>query len=123
MKPVLNKDGSISLASNSLSTEDVDLLIHDLAMLRGSMNPPVPKQIGPDSDAMVTVEKEPAMTISRTEDGDISIGFRHPGFGWFFFALTNAQAEFIRSALAKRLANVNVNVISEDGPDANTFKH
>jgi hypothetical protein len=123
MLPFLNTDGLLSIDAATLSTSEVDKLIQQLALIRSRMSPAIALEIDQAPDDNITSVTEPPLAISKTEEGDISIFFRHQGFGWFAFIFPTQQAAFLHAALGKRLVGVEVDVINEKGPTRNEKKH
>ncbi len=103
MKPSINADGTLTVEGGSFTTAQVERLIHDLALARNDMQPGVPVQL-PTGDALLVTMNDPHLIVSRNLGNDITVGFRHTGFGWCVAFLTERSATFLRNALDKRLA-------------------
>lgn len=98
-------DTSITLAGHRLIAADLDQLIHDLAVARGRLQPPIPDDIS-DHDVNLVVEHEPQFIVSRAVGDDITIAIRHGALGWVAFTLSRPRAALIRDYLAKRTHDI-----------------
>lgn len=93
----INSDGTLTLQAAVLTAEQVDELLMELEQARRDMSPEVPLDpvVGME---MSLVEDAECMVPGRTEDG-IEMVFRHPGFGWLIFTLSDANASTLGQAL------------------------
>jgi hypothetical protein len=122
LKP--NDDGTITVEGERLNAAQVEALIHDLALARNGMSPEVPRSFSVlNHDVRLLVMTEPAIAVSRSQAGLITLSIRHGGLGWVALELPPRQALFLRNALDKRLAGVQTDVLDEDGPDRDTPQH
>jgi hypothetical protein len=97
-------DGLLRIRAARLGTTELDRLIHQLAELRTTMEPEVPRRQEDALDAVTfTVQDDPAAYVARDADGRVSVGLRHAGFGWIAFAFTDHDARVIWQRLGEVL--------------------
>src|SRR5688572_28034945 len=91
-----NADGRLRVRASRLGPQELDQLIHQLAEVRGTMEPEIPRQQEDAVDAVTfTVQDDPEAYVARDADGRVSIGLRHAGFGWIAFAFTDHDARTV----------------------------
>ncbi len=111
----IDADGLLRIRAAKLGTHELDRLIHQLAEVRTTMEPEVPRRQEDALDAVTfTVQDDPEAYVARDADGRVSVGLRHAGFGWIAFAFTDHDARAIWQRLgdvlnsaARDLAQVN----------------
>ena len=90
----MDADGLLRIRAARLGTQELDQLIHQLAEVRTTMEPEVPRRQEEAVDAVTfTVQDEPEAYVTRDADGRVSLGMRHAGFGWIAFAFTDNSAQ------------------------------
>lgn len=99
MKFDLSPDGrTVRLTIDSkLNAEDLESLISDLALLRGKLNPEVPREcpnLQSSRDVRVSTQSDPDFQLRLLRDGGIRLWIRNRGLGWlvFDFPVSNACA-------------------------------
>ena len=103
MEIEIDADGLLRIRAAKLGTQELDRLIHQLAEVRTTMDPEVPRRHEDALDAVTfTVQDDPGAYVARDADRRVSIGLRHAGFGWIAFAFTDHDAR----ALSQRLDEV-----------------
>ena len=76
--------------------ETLDRLIRVLGQLRANMSPPV-KQDDPVLQTVLEAVDDPRLFVQSTSDGRTALSFRHPGFGWLSYLLTQqSRADLLR---------------------------
>jgi hypothetical protein len=86
-------DGRLRVRAARLGPQELDQLIHQLAEVRSTMDPEIPRQQEDAIDAVTfTVQDDPEAYVTRDADGRVSVGLRHDGFGWIAFAFTDHEA-------------------------------
>lgn len=89
----LNSDGTLSLPAMTLTAQQLDELLQELAKARARMQPPVAESFDkPSPDDRATTMASPAMRMFRTAGGEISLCVRHRGFGWLVFMFEQSEA-------------------------------
>jgi hypothetical protein len=97
-------DGRLRIRASHLGTQELDQLIHQLAELRTTMEPEIPRQQQDAVNAVTfTVQDDPEAYVARDADGRVSIGLRHAGFGWVAYAFTDNDASSIWEQLGQVL--------------------
>ena len=97
-------DGLLRIRAARLGTQELDQLIHQLAEVRTTMAPEIPRRQEQAVDAVTfTVQDEPEAYVTRDADGRVSLGMRHAGFGWIAFAFTDQSARSIWQQLGEVL--------------------
>jgi len=97
-------DGRLRVRAARLGPHELDQLIHQLAEVRCTMEPEIPRQQHDAVDAVsFTVQDDPEAYVTRDADGRVSIGLRHAGFGWIAFAFTDNDAWSIWAQLGQVL--------------------
>lgn len=88
--------------SGTYSTEEVDALLRQLALLRADMAPEVPmtqKELG--ETAQVLMEDKPGLRIAELRQGGFRLWLRHRGYGWLAYQIdaraAAGAANFIQS--------------------------
>jgi hypothetical protein len=105
MKVVPIDSTSLSVGGRRLNARQVDQLIHDLALARERIAPPIAGDIRKLAGNVV-VHHEPAFQVSTDKLGQVTLCFRHAGLGWFVFSLGLAHAAGLRDFLAQRTKGV-----------------
>ena len=101
----MDADGLLRIRAARLGTPELDQLIHQLAEVRTTMEPEVPRRQDEAVDAVTfTVQDEPEAYVTRDADGRVSLGMRHAGFGWIAFAFTENSARVIWQQLGEVLS-------------------
>ena len=85
----------------AISAQELDAFIQRLALIRSSLNPPVP----------ATHTEVPIQVIARMQavlpeeriDGRRLVRLRHPGFGWITFELKGSDAADLAGAIIAAL--------------------
>ena len=78
MEIEIDADGRLRIRAAQVGTSELDRLIHQLADVRTTMEPEVPRRQDDAVDAVTfTVQDDPAAYVTRDADGRISIGLRH----------------------------------------------
>jgi len=92
----LNEDGTLSISSCTLSTQELDETLLQLAQIRLKMNPQIPLDC---PDAPLTVPGGARIGIGSllTDEGFVMLALRHPGFGWLAYELLPRDASTIAS--------------------------
>ena len=86
-------EGRLRVRATRLGPQQLDQLIHQLAEVRTTMEPEIPRRQEEAVDAVTfTVQDDPEAYVTRDADGRVSLGMRHAGFGWIAFAFTDADA-------------------------------
>ena len=102
----LDADGLLRIRAARLGTQELDRLIHQLAEVRTTMEPEVPRHQEEAVDAVTfTVQDEPEAYVTRDADKRVSLGMRHAGFGWIAFAFTDTSARAIWQQLGEVLSD------------------
>ena len=97
-------EGRLRVRAARLGPQELDRLIHQLAEVRSTMEPEIPRQQEEAVNAETfTVQDDPEAYVARDADGRVSIGLRHAGFGWIAFAFTDADAAAIWDQLGQVL--------------------
>lgn len=97
-------DGRLRIRASHLGTQELDQLIHQLAEVRTTMEPEIPRQQEDAVNAVTfTVQDDPEAYVTRDADGRVSIGLRHAGFGWVAYAFTDNDASSIWEQLGQVL--------------------
>jgi hypothetical protein len=97
-------DGRLRVRANRLGPQELDQLIHQLAEVRSTMEPEIPRLQEDAVDAVTfTVQDDPEAYVARDADGRVSVGLRHAGFGWIAFAFTDHEAWSIWEQLGQVL--------------------
>jgi len=98
-------NGLLRIRAARLGTQELDQLIHQLAEVRTTMEPEVPRsQEAAVNSVTFTVQDDPEAYVTRDADGRVSLGMRHAGFGWIAFAFTDASARAIWQRLGEVLS-------------------
>jgi hypothetical protein len=105
---------SLTLHRATIDTQQLDQLIHDLALIRAKMQPPIPAMCAEQTNA--PIQTAPQIEVSASTEG-ITLALRHFGFGWCIFTLPLKQAAFLRDALIKRIGREPVHNIEEQPPN------
>lgn len=101
----IDADGLLRIRAARLGTQELDRLIHQLAEVRSTMAPEVPRRQEDAVDAVTfTVQDEPEAYVTRDADQRVSFGMRHAGFGWIAFAFTDHSARAIWQQLGAVLS-------------------
>ena len=101
----MDGDGLLRIRAARLGTQELDQLIHQLAEVRTTMEPEVPRRQEEAVDAVTfTVQDEPEAYVTRDADGRVSLGMRHEGFGWIAFAFTDTSARAVWRQLGEMLS-------------------
>jgi hypothetical protein len=100
-------DGRLRVRASGLGPQQLDQLIHQLAEVRTTMEPEVPRQQEDAVNAVTfTVQDDPEAYVARDADGRVSIGLRHAGFGWIAYAFTDHHAQSIWQQLGQVLGTL-----------------
>lgn len=104
MEIQIDADGLLRIRAAKLGTQELDRLIHQLAEVRTTMEPEVPRRQEDALDAVTfTVQDDPGAYVARDADGRVSFGLRHAGFGWIAYAFTDHNARAIWQRLGEVL--------------------
>jgi hypothetical protein len=104
MEIEIDADGLLRIRAAKLGTQELDRLIHQLAEVRTTMDPEVPRRHEDTVDAVTfTVQDDPGAYVARDADGRVSVGLRHAGFGWIAYAFTDHDARTIWQRLGEVL--------------------
>lgn len=102
----MDADGLLRIRAARLGTPELDQLIHQLAEVRTTMEPEIPRRQEEAVDAVTfTLQDEPEAYVTRDADGRVSLGMRHAGFGWIAFAFTDTSARAIWQQLGEVLSS------------------
>ena len=108
----------INLVINAdLSTDDLESLISDLALLRGQMEPEVTRTCPNKETAgevKVSIQDDPDFSLRLLKDGRIRLWIRNRGLGWLVFNLPVINACAMRDYL---VANT-----PDDDPSGDFFR-
>ena len=97
-------EGRLRVRAARLGPHELDQLIHQLAEVRTTMEPEIPRKQEDAVNAVTfTVQDDPEAYVTRDADGRVSIGLRHAGFGWIAFAFTDRAASSIWEQLGQVL--------------------
>jgi hypothetical protein len=94
-----NADGTLTVFGNRLTTSEVDLLIHDLALARNRMAPQVPVDLL-DATIEYVVQGNADITAGLTADA-VMIAMRHRGLGWVIGSFSVKRAMQVGETLIK----------------------
>ena len=96
---------------DALSAEELDRLIHRLANLRFTKEPPISfKAPEVDDDTYgINIQQNPYIELKLLDDGRTRAWIRNGGLGWLVLTLTNEQTITLRDYLN---ANTNTGEIS-----------
>lgn len=96
-----------------LSTQQLEQLMRDLALLRAQMQPEVPATLQAlNVDTNVLIEDQPALNIALRQIGGFRLWLRHKGYGWLAYQIDERTAAGVYAYLATRLGP-SVNLISD----------
>lgn len=90
----------------TLTAQELELLIHELAEQRSVMKPPVAltrAEAFETPNAVALLEDEPSCVAARLKDGRIRLWMRNRGIGWQAFNMDTRNAAALRDWL---IANV-----------------
>ena len=114
---------SISLSLNgTLSAHELTTLIAELAVVRASMLPEVPKTPPVKSDEGMSVQGDPRLVILKLKDERIRFGFRNAGLGWLVFNIPSKIACSIRDYLIANTQLSASDLFINDSGDKNTLQ-
>ncbi|HEX6720243.1 MAG TPA: hypothetical protein VF107_01675 [Burkholderiaceae bacterium] len=117
MEIEIDADGRLRIRAAKVGTSELDRLIHQLADVRSTMEPEVPRRQDDAVDAVTfTVQDDPAAYVTRDADGRVSIGLRHAGFGWIAFAFTDNDARAVWQRLGEVLNSAPNNLLQANAP-------
>jgi hypothetical protein len=85
-------------ATLSLNATDVDNLLLALSSARGAMQPSFPDQPAPNQEYQATTDPR-YWVMPNQVLGGTNIGFRHPGYGWIWFCVSNAETQHLANIL------------------------
>ena len=104
----------------TLTTEQLETLISDLAELRAGMDPPVPMERPTSPDQRVSMQDEPAILAIPLKDGRIRFWLRNHGIGWLVYNFTIQQAITLREFFISNTpeSDGNPNLFHDDGTDS-----
>lgn len=85
--------------ARTLSTQELETLIADLADLRAEMTPEVSRKPPTSADARLSVQESPAIIMGAAKDGRIRLSIRNEGLGWLIFILHSELAVLLRDFL------------------------
>jgi len=111
IKSKLSNDKSkLQISINmELTTEGVETLLADLALLRGQMVPEVTRTIpNPNesqSELRVSVQSDPDFAVKGLVDGRTRLWIRNRGLGWLVFNFTVNQSCSLRDYLIANTPN------------------
>ncbi len=89
-------DPSGAKVSGTADAADLDELIVALGSVRAALADVVPEELEPP--ARVATIRDPAW-LTESQDGRRIVCFRHPGYGWLAFALSELDAEDLAEGL------------------------
>lgn len=113
------KDQSHALVGGTtLTTAEVDELLHALAEARAHMAPEISRSWSPEDTLGIT--NEPAVKIGLTADGTLLMALRHDGFGWCCFEFSLKTAAVLRDFIAKRTTGVLAQSVDDDNNSGGT---
>lgn len=118
----MNADGTLSLDAATLTTQEVDKLITELAKLRAKMTPPVPQQFD-TSHGTILAQPDPTFLVSKDWAGNVSLGLRHPGLGWLAFQFPVEKAAALGGYITKRTGGNEVDTAAKQPPDGDLPRH
>lgn len=96
----LNADGTLSLPAMTLTAQQLDELLPELAKARSKMEPEVSKAFTVDSQARVLHQPAPDAFVKRTAGGEVSLILRHRGYGWLIYTFEPDIAAQLQQAIA-----------------------
>lgn len=87
--------------NGSLSTSEIETLISDLALLRGSMIPEVTRKnpLMDPGEPKVSIQDDPDFQLRLLRDGRIRLWIRNRGLGWLVFNIPTINACAMRDYL------------------------
>lgn len=88
MEPLaIQSDGTINIPGGRYTAQQLDDLLHQLALTRAEMTPAVSETI-PKAGQFIEVE-DPTVRFAALEGSPLlSLCFRHPAFGWQYYCFT-----------------------------------
>lgn len=101
----LNADGTISLPAMTLTTPQVDQLLHELALMRNQMSPEVAQEM--KDLPFMEMHHNPHISFRRGTQDNIALGIRHRCLGWSIFSMDQAYAASVRKILDDLIHVVN----------------
>ena len=89
----MNNINKLIEESDKLSTEELDTLIHRLANLRFTKEPPVSFKAPEVDDETygIHIQQNPYVELKLLDDGRTRVWLRNGGLGWLVLTLTNEQ--------------------------------
>ena len=109
----LNADKTLAEISikASLSAQQLETLIADLALLRGNMAPQVPYEVPDPTNSLtatqnVSIQDDPYFALRLLRDGRIRLWLRNHGLGWLVFNLPVDKACVARDYLVANTPTV-----------------
>jgi hypothetical protein len=94
------------LGSISLDVAALEKLIRKLAKIRGSLSHRVPPRLSPDAQLEVTHLAPLFMRKQRWKESRV-LCFRHPGYGWLAFTISDDHARNIANWLTSDAGMMN----------------
>ena len=96
----------------------LDALLHQLALARAEMTPPIPTSRGQaiQSGSMATVEDGSSAVIARRSGGGFRLWLRHSGFGWLAWEIDDLFARGMADYIATNTAGTEgINLVKDEG--------
>lgn len=98
----LNSDGTLSLPAGRYSAEQLDDLLHQLALTRAKMSPSALQPLKKSGE--VAEVEDPTVKMAALEGSPrMAMVFGHPGFGWIPFSFSFEKAEEFHDYLGRFL--------------------
>lgn len=101
---------------NSLSADEIDELIFELARRRNELDPIIPMKIddlAATTGASLHHQNDPAMAIAPHDTGGIRLILRSGGLGWIEFVITKHNAIALRDWLLNRYGHDGTSIFSK----------
>ena len=109
---------TIRLEINStLNAQQLDTLIHELALARSGMTPAVPtsRDTAIKDGSLATIEDGQSAVIARRRTGGFRLWLRHRGFGWLAWEVDDRFARGMADYItANTSAAEDINLIPDD---------
>lgn len=100
----------------SLDANQLDTLLHGLAMHRAGMTPAVPtnREAAIQDGSQASVENGQGAVIARRRDGGFRLWLRHRGFGWLAWEIDDRFASGLANYIAANtVEDETVNLFSD----------
>jgi len=96
-----------------MSTQAVEQLMRDLALLRGQMLPQVPVKIEESATNALT-QSDADIAAWLSTDGEVRLAARHLGYGWLVFSFSSRRAGQIGQGLVRLAGGEVIDLITTD---------